>query len=64
MNTTKIISLSVGSLLGAICAGTTEYLLGNPSASAAVGFVWCFAGYYIGKCIGKAKEKSKGEKSD
>lgn len=63
MHATKIISLLVGGVLGAICAGVTAFLLGSPFASAAVGFVWCFAGYYIGKCIGKAREKSKGEKS-
>ena len=63
MNATKIISVLIGGVLGAICAGITAFLLGNPFASAAVGFVWCFAGYYIGKCIGKAREKSKGEKS-
>lgn len=62
MNATKIISVLIGGVLGAICAGITSFLLGSPFASAAVGFVWCFTGYYIGKCIGKAREKSKGEK--
>ncbi len=62
MNATKIISLLIGGVLGAICAGVTAFLLGSPFASAAVGFVWCFAGYNIGKYIGKVREKSKGEK--
>ena len=62
MKATKIISVLIGGVLGAICAGITAYLLGSPFTSAAVGFVWCFAGYYIGKCIGKAREKSKGKR--
>lgn len=49
MNATKILSVLIGGVLGAICAGITAYLLGSPFASAAVGFVWCFAGYYIGR---------------
>lgn len=64
MNTTKIISVLIGGVLGVICVGIMAYLLGNPFVSAAVGFVWCFAGYYIGKYIGKVREKTKGEKSE
>ena len=63
MNATKIISVLIGGVLGAICAGVTAFLFGNPFASTAVGFVWCFAGYYIGKHIGNAREKSKGERA-
>lgn len=63
MNTTKILSVLIGGVLGAICAGITAYLWGSPFASAAVGFIWCFAGYNIGKYIGKVREKSKGEES-
>lgn len=63
VNNVKIINVFIGGVTGAICAGITAYLLGSPFASAAVGFVWCFAGYYTGKCIEKVREKSKGEKS-
>lgn len=63
VNNIKIINVFIGGITGAICAGITAYLLGSPFASAAVGFVWCFAGYYTGKCIGKVREKSKGEKN-
>ena len=63
MKVAKIISVLIGGVLGAICAGVTAFLFGSPFASTAVGFVWCFAGYYIGKHIGNAREKSKGERA-
>lgn len=64
MNHTKFISILIGGILGAICAGITAYLSGNPFASAAVGFVWYFAGHYIGKCIGNGRGTSKGAKGE
>ena len=58
----KKIGVIIGAIVGAACAGITVYLLGNPFASAAVGFVWCYTGYFLGKYIEKKKGSNKQEK--
>lgn len=60
----KKIGVIIGAIVGAACAGITVYLLGNPFASAAVGFVWCYTGYFLGKYIEKKKGSNKQEKDD
>ena len=61
-NDMKKIGVIIGAIVGAACAGITVYLLGNPFASAAVGFVWCYTGYFLGKYIEKKKGSNKQEK--
>lgn len=61
-NDMKKIGVIIGAIVGAACAGITVYLLGNPFASVAVGFVWCYTGYFLGKYIEKKKGSNKQEK--
>ena len=40
MNAKKIISLLIGGVLGAICAGVTAFLLGSPFCRLCMVFRW------------------------
>ena len=55
----KKIGVIIGAIVGAACAGITVYLLGNPFASAAVGFVWCYTGYTFEKSLNTLKNQAQ-----